>query len=78
MPAKRETVHTKLQETRNSRAPDRGTRLAAIFNPHTAPFAPEPRDRGCRPYFGMTVTLAPVHDNTGIEDAIALLVLNCV
>jgi hypothetical protein len=60
MPAKRETVQTKLQEPRSSRAPDRVTRLAAIFNPDTAPFAPaEPRGRGCRPYFGMTVTSSP-------------------
>jgi putative tryptophan/tyrosine transport system substrate-binding protein len=53
----------------------RVTRVAVIFNPDTAPFAP-PLNRAIEtaaPSFGMTVTLAPVHDDAGIEEAIAAL-----
>ena len=53
----------------------RVTRVAVIFNPDTAPFAP-PLNRAIEtaaPSFGMTVTLAPVHDDSGIEEAIAAL-----
>jgi hypothetical protein len=45
----------------------RVTRVAVIFNPDTAPFAP-PLNRAIEtaaPSFGMTVTLAPVHDDAG-------------
>lgn len=53
----------------------RVVRIAVIFNPDTAPYAP----LFCRvieaaaPSFGMTVTLAPVRDDDGIEQAIAAL-----
>ena len=53
----------------------RVTRVAVIFNPDTAPFAP-PLNRAIETAalsFGMTVTLAPVHDDAGIEEAIAAL-----
>ena len=51
------------------------TRIAVIFNPDTAPFAPLfNREIGAAaPSFGMTVTLDPVHDEAGIEGAIAAL-----
>jgi len=48
------------------------TRVAAIFNPDTAPYATL-LNRGIEaagPSFGMLVTLAPVHDDAGIEEAI--------
>jgi putative tryptophan/tyrosine transport system substrate-binding protein len=49
------------------------TRVAVIFNPDTAPFAPlfNRAIETAAPSFGMTVTLAPVHDDAGIEAAIA-------
>ena len=49
------------------------TRLAVVFNPDTAPFAPLFNDEieAAAPHYGMTVTLAPVHDDAGIEEAIA-------
>jgi putative tryptophan/tyrosine transport system substrate-binding protein len=49
------------------------TRVAVIFNPDTAPFAPwfNRAIEAAAPSFGMTVTLAPVHDDAGIEAAIA-------
>ena len=49
------------------------TRLAVIFNPDTAPFAPlfNHAIEAAAASFGMTVTLAPVHDDAGIEAAIA-------
>ena len=49
------------------------TRVAVIFNPDTAPFAPlfNRAIEAAAPSFGMTVTLAPVHDDAGIEEAIA-------
>jgi putative ABC transport system substrate-binding protein len=53
----------------------RVTRVAVIFNLDTAPFAP-PLNRAIEtaaPSFGMTVTLAPVHDDAGIEESIAAL-----
>jgi len=49
------------------------TRVAVIFNPVTAPYAPL-LNRGIEaaaPSLGMTATFAPVHDDPGIEDAIA-------
>jgi len=49
------------------------TRVAVIFNPDTAPHAPlyNRAIEAAAPSFGMTVTLAPVHDDAGIEAAIA-------
>jgi putative tryptophan/tyrosine transport system substrate-binding protein len=49
------------------------TRVAVIFNPDTAPFAPwfNRAIEAAAPSFGMTVTLAAVHDDAGIEAAIA-------
>ena len=48
------------------------TRVAVIFNPDTA-FAPSfnREIEAAAPPYGMTVTLAPVHDDAGIEEAIA-------
>jgi putative tryptophan/tyrosine transport system substrate-binding protein len=48
------------------------TRIAVIFNPDTAPFAPlfNRAIEAAAVSFGMTVTLAPVHDDAGIEEAI--------
>jgi putative ABC transport system substrate-binding protein len=49
------------------------TRVAVIFNPDTAPQA-SLADRAIEaaaPSFGITVTLAPVHDDAAIEEAIA-------
>ena len=49
------------------------TRVAAIFNPETQPYATffNSAIEGTAPSFGMTVTLAPVHDDSGIEETIA-------
>jgi ABC-type uncharacterized transport system substrate-binding protein len=49
------------------------TRVAVIFNPDTAPLAPlyNGAIEAAAPSFGMTVTLAPVHDDAGIEAAVA-------
>ena len=49
------------------------TRAAVIFNPNTAPFATlfNPEIEAAAPSLGITVTLAPVHDDAGIEAAIA-------
>ena len=49
------------------------TRVAVIFNPDTAPFAPlfNRVIEAAAPSFGMTVTLAPVHDDAAIEEAVA-------
>jgi putative ABC transport system substrate-binding protein len=51
----------------------RVTRVAVIFNPDTAPYAPllNSAIEAAAPSFGITVTLAPVHDDAGIEAAIA-------
>jgi putative tryptophan/tyrosine transport system substrate-binding protein len=51
------------------------TRVAVIFNPDTAPFAPlfNREIEAAAPSFGMTVTLDPVHDEAGIEGATAAL-----
>jgi putative tryptophan/tyrosine transport system substrate-binding protein len=51
----------------------RVTRIAVIFNPDTAPVAALDNRaiEAAAPSLGMTVTLAPVHDDTGIEEAIA-------
>jgi putative tryptophan/tyrosine transport system substrate-binding protein len=48
------------------------TRVAVIFNPDTAPYAPlaSRAIESAAPSVGMTVTLAPVHDDHGIEEAI--------
>jgi putative ABC transport system substrate-binding protein len=47
-------------------------RVTVIFNPDTAPFAPflSRAIEDAAPTFGMAVTLAPVHDDAGIEEAI--------
>jgi putative tryptophan/tyrosine transport system substrate-binding protein len=49
------------------------TRVAVIFNPDSAPFAPwfNRAIEAAAPSFGITITLAPVHDDAGIEAAIA-------
>jgi putative tryptophan/tyrosine transport system substrate-binding protein len=49
------------------------TRVAVIFNPDTLPFAPSfnREIEAAAPSLGMTVRLAPVHDDAGIEAAIA-------
>ena len=48
------------------------TRVAVIFNPDTTFAAPFNRAiQAAAPSFGMTVTLAPVHDDAAIEGAIA-------
>jgi putative ABC transport system substrate-binding protein len=51
----------------------RVTQVTVIFNPDTAPFAPlyNHAIEAAAPSLGMAVTLAPVHDDSGIEDAIA-------
>jgi putative tryptophan/tyrosine transport system substrate-binding protein len=47
------------------------TRVAVIFNPATATYAPlfNREIEAAAPSLGMTVTLAPVHDDAGIEEA---------
>jgi putative ABC transport system substrate-binding protein len=49
------------------------TRVAVIFNPDTVPEAPliNGAIEAAAPSLGMTATLAPVHDDSGIEDAIS-------
>jgi putative ABC transport system substrate-binding protein len=49
------------------------TRVAVIFNPDTAPFAPLFNHviEAAAPSVGMTVTLAPVHDDAAIEEVVA-------
>jgi putative ABC transport system substrate-binding protein len=49
------------------------TRVAVIFNPDTAAFRPlfDREIEAAARSFGVTVTLAPVHDDAGIEEAIA-------
>ena len=51
----------------------RVTRVGVIFNPDTALFAPlfNREIEADAPQLGITVTLAPVRDDSGIEDAIA-------
>jgi putative ABC transport system substrate-binding protein len=51
------------------------TRVALMFNPDSAPHAPLFRSAltDAAPSFGMTVTLAPVHDDVEIEGAAAAL-----
>jgi putative tryptophan/tyrosine transport system substrate-binding protein len=51
------------------------TRVAVIFNPDTAPYAPlfNRVIETAAPSFGMTVTLAPVRTDAAIEEAIATL-----
>jgi putative ABC transport system substrate-binding protein len=55
-------------------APD-ATRVAVIFNPDTMPFALflNRALEAAATSFGITVTLAPVHDDAGIKEAIAAL-----
>ena len=56
-------------------AAPRVTRVVVIFNPDTAPYAPL-LNRGIEaaaPSFGITATIAPVHDDSGIEEAIAVV-----
>jgi putative ABC transport system substrate-binding protein len=47
-------------------------RVAVIFNPDTAPYAPlfNREIEAAASSLGMTVTLAPVHDDAAIEEAI--------
>jgi putative tryptophan/tyrosine transport system substrate-binding protein len=49
------------------------TRVTVIFNPDNWPFAPSPNRaiEAAALSLGMTVTLAPVHDDAGVEGAIA-------
>ena len=47
------------------------TRASIIFNPDTALAPPLDPVIKAAPSIGVTVTLAPVHDDTGIEEAIA-------
>jgi len=49
------------------------TRVTVIFNPDTLPVAPlyNRAIEEAAPSFGITVTLAPVHDDAGIEEAVA-------
>jgi putative tryptophan/tyrosine transport system substrate-binding protein len=49
------------------------TRVAVIFNPDTAPQAAlaDRAIEAAAPSFGITVTLAPVHDDAAIEEAVA-------
>jgi putative ABC transport system substrate-binding protein len=51
----------------------RVTRVAVIFNPETAPYATLANRaiESAAPSLGMTVRLAPVHDDLAIEEAIA-------
>jgi putative ABC transport system substrate-binding protein len=51
----------------------RVTRVAVIFNPETAPYATLANRaiESAAPSFGMSVRLAPVHDDLAIEEAIA-------
>ena len=48
-------------------------RVAVIFNPAAAPFAPlfNGAIEAAAPSLGMTMTLAPVHDDAAIEEAVA-------
>jgi putative tryptophan/tyrosine transport system substrate-binding protein len=48
-------------------------RVAVIYNPQTAPFAPlfNREIEAAGPSLGIAVTLAPVHDDVGIEEALA-------
>jgi putative ABC transport system substrate-binding protein len=48
------------------------TRVAVIFNPDTAPYAPlfNRQIEVAAPFFGMTVVLAPVRNNAAIEETI--------
>jgi putative tryptophan/tyrosine transport system substrate-binding protein len=49
------------------------TRVGVIFNPDAGTSAPvfNPAIEAAAPSFGITVTLAPVHDDAGIEEAVA-------
>jgi len=49
------------------------TRVVVIFNPDTAPYATflNRAIEAAAPSFGITATFAPVHDDAGIEEAIA-------
>jgi putative ABC transport system substrate-binding protein len=49
------------------------TRVVVVFNPETAPYAPLyiGEIKAAAGSLGMTVTLAPVHDDSGIEETVA-------
>ena len=49
------------------------THIGVIFNPETTPYASlfNRAIEAAAPSIGMTVTFAPVHDDTGIEEAVA-------
>jgi putative ABC transport system substrate-binding protein len=49
------------------------TRVAVVFNPDTAPYAPlfNREIEAAATSLGMTMRLAPVHDDAAIEEAIA-------
>jgi putative tryptophan/tyrosine transport system substrate-binding protein len=49
------------------------THVGVIFNPNTAPFGSlaNPAIEAAAPSLGVMVTLAPAHDITGIEEAVA-------
>ena len=51
----------------------RVTRVAVVYNPDTAPFAPlfNREIEAAAPSFGMTVAPAPVHDDAAIKKAVA-------
>ena len=51
------------------------SRVTVIFNPDTTPYRKllNPAIEAAAPAFGITVTFAPVHDDTGIEEAIDAL-----
>ena len=53
----------------------RVTRVAVIFNPDIAPSVPLyiRAIEAAAPTFGMTMALDPVHDDAGIEEAVAIL-----
>ena len=52
----------------------RVTRIVVVFNPDALPIAPSFNRviEDAAPFFGMTVALAPVHDDGEIEEAIAI------
>jgi putative tryptophan/tyrosine transport system substrate-binding protein len=65
-------LHTKWLQLLKEIAP-RVTRVAVIFNPDTAPFAPlfNSAIEAAAPSLGMSVAPAPVRDDAAIEEAIA-------
>jgi len=65
-------LHAKWLQLLKDAAPS-VARVAVIFNPDTLPPAPlfNRAIEAAAPSLGITVTLAPVHDDAGIEEAIA-------